>query len=100
MYQYLVPDGISVWEGLGGVALREEVCHWGRPLRFQKAVKHPQGAALCLLLIHQDVSSCHRAFAPPLWLYGSELHTQLHAFFYKLLWSWCFVTETERKQIQ
>ena len=30
----LVSVGGTVWEGLGGVALLEEVCHWGLPLRF------------------------------------------------------------------
>jgi hypothetical protein len=30
------PVGGTVWEGLGGVALLEEVCHWGWALMFQK----------------------------------------------------------------
>ena len=31
---YLVPSCRTVWKGLGGVALLEEVCHWGWALRF------------------------------------------------------------------
>ena len=30
------PAGGTVWEGLGGMALLEEVCHWRWVLRFQK----------------------------------------------------------------
>lgn len=32
----LSPVGVNVGEGLGCVALLEEVCHWGWILRFQK----------------------------------------------------------------
>ena len=31
MFEYF-PVGGTVWEGLGGVALLEEVCHWGQAL--------------------------------------------------------------------
>ena len=31
-----LPVGRTIWEGLGGVALLEEVCHWGWALRFHK----------------------------------------------------------------
>jgi hypothetical protein len=33
-------DG-TVWEGLGGIALLEEVFHWGWALRFQKTTPLP-----------------------------------------------------------
>jgi hypothetical protein len=36
-------DG-TVWEGLGGVALLEEVCLWGWALRFQR----PMPFSVCL----------------------------------------------------
>jgi hypothetical protein len=28
------PQWEAVWEGLGGMALLEKVCHWGRVLKF------------------------------------------------------------------
>lgn len=31
------PVGGAVWLSLGGVALPEEVCHWGLMMRFQKS---------------------------------------------------------------
>ena len=36
MFEYLVSVDRTLWEGLGGVALLEEVCHWLQALRFQK----------------------------------------------------------------
>jgi hypothetical protein len=30
MFECILPVCEAVWEGLGGVALLEEVCHWGR----------------------------------------------------------------------
>ena len=48
-------DG-TVWEGLGGMALLEEVCHCGGgALRFQKLMAFPAGS-LCLMAVDQDVS--------------------------------------------
>lgn len=32
-----VPGDGPIWEKLGGVALLEEICHWGQALMFQKA---------------------------------------------------------------
>lgn len=37
MLECLVPASGTVWEGLG-VALLEEVYHWGWPLRFRKPI--------------------------------------------------------------
>ena len=49
MFEYLVPVGGTVLEGLGGVALLEEVCHGGGALRFQK----PTPPSLCLAFVDQ-----------------------------------------------
>ena len=46
--------GGTVWEGLGGVALLEEVCHWGQALRFQDS---SQTLSLLLEVLSQDVRS-------------------------------------------
>ena len=54
-----IPVGGTVWEGLGGVALFEEVCHWEWALKFPVC-------SLYLLLVVQDVNSlrcsCHEVF--------------------------------------
>jgi hypothetical protein len=35
MFEYLVSAVLgTVWEGLGGVAFLEEVCHWAWAVRF------------------------------------------------------------------
>lgn len=44
------PVNGTIWEGLGGVALLEEVCFWGQALRFEKPTPFPV-KFLCLLLI-------------------------------------------------
>jgi hypothetical protein len=36
VFEHLVLGGGTVLEGLGGVALLEEVCRWERALTFQK----------------------------------------------------------------
>lgn len=60
--------GGAVWGGLGGVALLEEVRHWGRALKFQRLMPLSVGFR-CFLRILQDESStshsCHLALAPP-----------------------------------
>ena len=40
------PVGGTVWEGLGHVALLEEVCQWGQALRFQNIGVIPCGLSL------------------------------------------------------
>lgn len=50
------PVGGIVWEGLGGVALLKEFCHWEQALRFHKTGAISQ-SALCLLFAIQDVST-------------------------------------------
>jgi hypothetical protein len=44
------PVGGAVWEGLGGVASLEGMCHWGPALKFQKPMPFPVNY-LCLLLV-------------------------------------------------
>lgn len=33
--------GRTVWKGLRGIALLEDVCHWGQALGFQKPMQFP-----------------------------------------------------------
>ena len=40
--------GRTAWEGLGGVALLKEVCHWGQTVRFQKLTQVPVSSP-CLI---------------------------------------------------
>lgn len=51
----LDPQMVAVWRGLEGVALLEEVCHWGRALSFQKT--RCFAFALCFLHSAPDVST-------------------------------------------
>jgi hypothetical protein len=46
----------TVWEGLGGVALLEELYHWRWSLRFQKTMSIPVSSP-CYLCVGWDVSS-------------------------------------------
>lgn len=48
------PVGGTLWEGLGGVVLLEEVGHWA--LKFQKPRSFPVNS-LCFLRVDKDVSS-------------------------------------------
>lgn len=51
--------GGAVWEGLGGVALMEEVCVTGSKVRgFKMSMPFPV-SSFCLVLVDQDVSSEH-----------------------------------------
>lgn len=45
--------GRSIWEGLGVVALFEELCHWGSALRFPKSTPFPE-TFVRLTLVNQD----------------------------------------------
>lgn len=84
--------GEAVWEGLEGVSLLEEVSLGVGfevllptllPLAFRARCEF--SAVPATMPLH-----CHRG------LYPLELCTQLNAFFYKLHWSWCFVTVREK----
>ena len=46
----------TLWEGLGGVTLSQELCHWGWTLRFLKHMPFPV-SPLCLVPAGYDVSS-------------------------------------------
>ena len=39
----------TIWEGLGGVTLLGEACHWGWTFRLQKSMLFP-GSSVCLIL--------------------------------------------------
>lgn len=47
------PVDDPVWEGLGGIALLEQGCHWG--VGFEVSKVHSQCVPLCLLLPDQGV---------------------------------------------
>lgn len=48
--------GENAWEGLGDLALLEEVCLWGLALRFQKPPSGPVCFSLCGVPADQDVT--------------------------------------------
>jgi hypothetical protein len=49
-------DGRTIWEGLRGVALLEEVCYWRWVLRFQKLMPFLV-SSLCFMLANKDINS-------------------------------------------
>jgi hypothetical protein len=59
-------DG-TVWEGLGGVALLEGVCHWGMDFEVSKTPIIISVLPLWLLLVNQDMSSLSPATRPLLY---------------------------------
>lgn len=54
MLEYWMPIDGAVWEGLGGVVLLEEVCHWGWALMLK--LTRFLVIALCLVLV-SDLNS-------------------------------------------
>jgi hypothetical protein len=63
MFQCLVTrewNYLKGLEGLGGVALLKEVCHWGWALRFQNPMSSPVSVSL---LADQDVALRHCSIA-------------------------------------
>lgn len=77
------PVGGSL-EGWSGVALLEEICHWGWVLRFQSLQPFPV-CSPCFLLPPQDVNSQTAAVPAMIDSCLLELHTQIN--FYKSSWS-------------
>ena len=57
------PVGGTVWKGLGGMTLLEEVCHSGWGLKFQKPMPGPVSVSLPALT-DQDVKVSVTAPAP------------------------------------
>jgi hypothetical protein len=59
------PVSATVWEGLGGVALLEEVCHYGVVFEVSKAHTVPTGSSLTLLWIRCKLSTSATALCLP-----------------------------------
>ena len=51
------PVGGNIWEGLGGVVLLEEVCHWGWDLRFKKPTSFPVSSLGFCLSVTRELSA-------------------------------------------
>jgi len=102
IFEYLFPSGKTTWEELEGMALLEEMCHWGSILKFQK-VTSLLVRSFCFLVVCQDTAPalCHACLLPC----SSGPHhnnhgllnckLQIKPFFYKLPWSWCLFTAVE-----
>ena len=83
-------SGRVAWEGLGGVTLLEELCHWVPALGFSKTCAIPSGCSLpaaCCLPLEMGVSSSSAAM-PPLHhhkYYSWEVEVQVNASFVSFL---------------
>lgn len=105
--------GEIVWEGLKGVALLEEVCHWGWALSFKKPMSFLVSsslslhvpASLCSVVI---VSTCKLSATAPesfchaphhsghgltLWNYKRSPNYML---IFMFPWLWCLFTAIEK----
>lgn len=81
------------------MTLLEEVWHWGQAFTFQKASAFPSvpsPSSTCSL-------TCVLSAVPASCLHAANMssdplkpYAQLNAFFYKLPWSWDFVTAIQR----
>ena len=94
----------AVWGVLRGVTLPEELCHCGWALSFQKTPTI-WISSLGFPFVAQDVnthfcSSCLLFDSPilPSWtLTPWSCEFKINPSFYKLPWSWCFITAIEKK---
>lgn len=64
------PVGGSIWEGLGGVSLVEEVYHWGKAQRFQKILLTECDFSAFCLQIKMQTYNCtnYHICALPSWI--------------------------------
>lgn len=69
--------GGTVWTGLGGLALLEEVCHRGWVSRFQRLTPFPVCSPYFLLYSRGELSDAVPAAMP---LKPSELEAQINPF--------------------
>lgn len=94
--------GRTIWGGLGGVALLEEVYTGGRLWCFQSSC-HSQLAfsAWCKLSVTASAPAClTAAMLPTIIVMDSnplESWATMKCLFYRLPWSWCFVMTAEKE---
>lgn len=69
------PDGGMVWEGLRGMTLFKEVCHWGQALRFQKTSVTP---SLLSASFWGSSFECQLLLQPPAALRSPTFHSRPH----------------------
>jgi hypothetical protein len=79
--------GGIVWEGLGSVALLEEVCHWAA-WKFPSVLSLPPTFGLR----HEFLAVSAITDSNTL-----KIQARLNSFLYNLPWSLCFVTATEQE---
>lgn len=91
--------------GLWGMALMEELCHWGQTWGFQKPQHHFQVTlcSSCLWLKIRALCLWFCQWGLPVQYSPSKTvncKPQVNLPFCKLPWSWCFIAGTEKKPIQ
>lgn len=88
------PAGSTVWEGLRGVALLQEVCHWEWALRYQKPTPFLV-SSLCLVLVDGKWALSYYSSTMPACLPAAMVYIMVMnflTFLCKLPWTYCFAT--------
>ena len=90
--------GGTAWEGLGGVALLEEVCHWGGFWDFKWLLTFPMRyhKSFFCSKIKKWALNCCSSHTSVIDLNPLTLQSQPNTFFYKFLWSWRFTMFIEK----